>query len=149
MTEHWLPVVGWEGFYEVSDQGRVRRVDTGKIRKCVQAGCRYRAVKLCRPGRIERKYVHVMVLEAFVGPRPDGYETDHLDFDTTNNRLTNLRWIPASMNRRRKRYNPHGKITREQAEAIRASTDRPTDIAARYGVTYGNVWLIRKGTTWR
>lgn len=33
MTERWLPVPGWEGFYEVSDQGRVRGLDRVLVRK--------------------------------------------------------------------------------------------------------------------
>jgi hypothetical protein len=39
-----------------------------------------------------RKYVHQLVLEAFVGPRPDGYHACHCDGDRKNNALSNLRW---------------------------------------------------------
>ncbi len=42
--------------------------------------------------------VHILVLEAFVGPRPLGLEGCHDDGDPANNRLTNLRWDTPSSN---------------------------------------------------
>jgi hypothetical protein len=44
-------------------------------------------------------YVHRLVLEAFVGPCPDGMEGCHGDGDTANNRLGNLRWDTPKSNR--------------------------------------------------
>lgn len=43
-------------------------------------------------GPVTCRYVHRLVLEAFVGPCPDGHQACHGDRDTSNNRLTNLRW---------------------------------------------------------
>ena len=40
-----------------------------------------------------RRYVHQLVLEAFVGPRPEGMESRHFpDRDPANNRVENLSW---------------------------------------------------------
>lgn len=57
-------------------------------------GARYVVVCL-RPepcGKVICRYVHRLILEAFVGPAPDGMQVCHNDGDTTNNRLDNLRW---------------------------------------------------------
>ncbi len=46
--------------------------------------------------------VSVLVLETFVGPRPDGHDADHEDHDSLNNDLSNLRWLPSKDNQARK-----------------------------------------------
>jgi hypothetical protein len=98
--ERWLPAVGYEGFYEVSDLGRVRSVlhqtirgmQGGRIRKPQNAGRGYRALRLSVHGKITGEYVHHMVMAAFVGRCPKGKEILHGDDDRTNNRLSNLRY---------------------------------------------------------
>jgi HNH endonuclease/Helix-turn-helix domain len=65
-------------------------------------GSRYCVVCL-RPepnGRVRQFYVHQLVLEAFVGPRPLGTEACHNDGDTANNALINLRWDTSGENKR-------------------------------------------------
>ena len=116
MTEQWLPVVGWEGFYEVSDHGRVRSVDRtimrrnrwGQIRpvrftgKLLAQRPDHEGRLRVQLGRGERTQteakVHILVLEAFVGPRPDGLDGLHWDDDRTNNTVENLRWGTHSEN---------------------------------------------------
>lgn len=107
--ETWKPVVGFEGFYEVSSLGRVRSLDrVEKIRnrwgdmdrvkrgKILKPGLRDRhlTVDLRAPGRIPRHYlVHRLVLEAFVGPAPkDRPLALHWNDVPTDNRRENLRW---------------------------------------------------------
>ena len=107
--EHWKPVVGYEGIYEVSDQGRVRGMEradsigrplSGKnlAQNVTRRG--YRTVCLCRDGIRSTKRVHRLVLEAFVGPCPEGMECCHWDDNPTNNALTNLRWDTTIENAR-------------------------------------------------
>ena len=58
-------------------------------------GSRYCVVSLREnsgTGKVTCRYVHRLVLEAFVGPCPPGLECLHRDHDTANNRLRNLRW---------------------------------------------------------
>lgn len=107
MNEEWRPVPGWEGLYEVSDQGHVRSLDHHgrrqfhkgrrlKSRLVGQGG--YPAVGLHRDGHVERWYVHHLVLAAFVGPRPNKYHTRHLNGNSQDNRLINLRYGTAVEN---------------------------------------------------
>jgi hypothetical protein len=107
IAEHWLPVVGYEGLYAVSDWGRVRsfrRSGRGQLLKPhTIPGAGYQRVTLSRPGepRRERKYatIHQLVMLTFVGPRPEGLEVCHWDGDPANNQLSNLRYGTRSANR--------------------------------------------------
>ena len=96
--EKWRQVLGWEEFYEVSNMGRVRRISPAqgaRLDRCKKLSADragYMCVSLNRPGVQERPHVHKLVLEAFVGPAPGGYECCHFDGNSMNNWLTNLRW---------------------------------------------------------
>lgn len=100
MTEAWKPVVGRLIPYEISDLGRVRNRN-GRILKPTPAGPvgkKYLRVRVAGKDR----YVHRLVLEAFVGPCPPGMETCHNNGDRFDNRLENLRWDTPSNNGRDK-----------------------------------------------
>lgn len=110
MTEEWRAVPGYEGLYEVSDQGRVRsmprrdrrgRAWPGKTLSIGLTGPRrnYAAVTLSRDGAYRTRTIHTLVLLAFVGPRPGRQEGCHRDGDTSNNRLKNLRWGTSGSNK--------------------------------------------------
>lgn len=107
-NERWLPIRGWEGSYEASDQGRVRSVDrviryangqnrryAGRIRRFTPDRHGHLGLLL---GKRDLRRVHLLVLEAFVGPRPEGMEGCHWDDDKSNNFLSNLRWGTRSAN---------------------------------------------------
>lgn len=92
-AEHWRPVPGYEGRYEVSDQGRVRSWvsrPAPRLLSAIPLSNRYVSVALSRGGFTKQQLLHRVVLAAFVGPCPTGMETRHLDGNRTNNRLTNL-----------------------------------------------------------
>lgn len=111
--EIWRPVVGYEGLYEVSDHGRIRsmpRIDPrgqhrpSIIRKPVLTSRGHHAIRLHRDREATTRPVSHHVLEAFVGPRPDGTEAIYLDADRTNTSLPNLKW--GRKNERPDQYNP-------------------------------------------
>lgn len=110
--ERWLPVVGYEGLYEVSDHGCVRSLDRvterngrpyhqrGRILKPWRTPpMNYQAVVLYADGRIRRARVHVLVAESFIGPKPhDATMVCHGDGNHDNNHPSNLRWGTQSDN---------------------------------------------------
>ena len=109
LLEQWVSVAGYEGHYEVSDQGCVRSVNrtvpwrgviahrNGKpLRQHLKASG-HRTVTLVSGGRLTTT-VHRLVLEGFTKVRPAGMEVCHNDGDPTNNNLSNLRWGTKSDN---------------------------------------------------
>lgn len=113
--ERWLPVVGYEGFYEVSDQGRVRSLEreiltsggwtyTCKGRLLTQingsSNIPYKVVNLSKKNKSRQRAVHLIVLDAFVSARPPGADACHNNGHYWDNSLTNLRWDSRSENQK-------------------------------------------------
>lgn len=106
--EIWKPITGFEGYYEVSDDGQVRSVSRVLTRKNgAKLTVRERVLKvrnspnprdypsvgLYKPGnKPVYKKVHILVAEAFLGERPDGYYVCHNNGIPTDNRVENLRY---------------------------------------------------------
>ena len=102
MTEEeiWCPIRGYEGIYEVSDQGRVKSIGYGKER-ILRPGrntCGYLLVGL-RKNREQKWYlVHRLVAQAFI-PNPDNLpQVNHKDENKTNNSVQNLEWCDRKYN---------------------------------------------------
>ena len=108
--EQWRPVVGYEGRYEVSDQGRVHSLVAPGGPKFLRPGSRkgYKLVRLYRRDASSKTWsVHRLVMNAFVGQMPEGLQTCHNNGDPADNRLSNLRYDTVSENARdRFRHNP-------------------------------------------
>ncbi|MCR4338868.1 MAG: NUMOD4 motif-containing HNH endonuclease, partial [Gemmatimonadaceae bacterium] len=102
MSETWLPVVGWEGVYEISDLGRVKRVAVsrynsgGILSPCNHPLNGYTSVHLRHLVRNDQPKVHRLVLAAFVGPCPPGQQCNHKNGKRDDNRLANLEWVTPS-----------------------------------------------------
>lgn len=106
--EMWLAVGGTDSRYEISNRGNVRSSDGTpvpiRIYETKPGGPKYPRVSLA--GRL--RYVHRLVLEAFVGPCPKGMQCRHLNGIPTDNRLENLRWgTPSEDNYDRVRHGTH------------------------------------------
>ena len=102
--ERWLPVVGYEGSYEVSDHGRMRSLDRvsrgrdgiprkqrGALMNPPTSG-RYQIVFLHKDGEREQEYVHRVVARAFLGECPPGLVVCHWNDNGVDNRLSNIRY---------------------------------------------------------
>jgi protein-L-isoaspartate O-methyltransferase len=169
--EIWKPVVGYETVYEVSSWGRIRRLVTVKGRNAgdfVNGGKRadgYINIMLCKGGEATSRLMHQIVMDAFVGPCPEGMEINHRhpDGDKSRNWLSNLEYTTSPENnrdqieRRPSNYNrgdvhPRSKLTRSQIpgikERIRSGEDSAS-IAEAFGVTAGTISAIASGKTWR
>lgn len=96
----WLPVLGFEGVYEVSSLGQVRN-QKGEILKqgIKRTPCTcYKVVHLWKDGAYYTKYVHRLIAEAFI-PNPNNLPMiNHKDEDGTNNLISNLEWCTREYN---------------------------------------------------
>lgn len=112
MIEEWRPIAGYEDLYSVSNTGYVRSEHRVVARKdgrvCTRHerilapnvnGSGHHSVQLCRGAVGKRRFIHQLVLEAFVGPRPPGMESLHGDGNPANNHVANLRWGTTAENR--------------------------------------------------
>ena len=173
--EVWRDVPGYEGLYQVSTLGRVKSVPKAvrygfnfryvraKILKPRPDEAGYLQVVLCK-GKTHRQFmVHRLVLEAFVGPCPEGMEgCHHPDNDITNCKLTNLRWDTHKANCadkeqagtvRRGEDHKMAKLTEAQVREIRdkyATGEFSQDqLAKEYGISPYSISLVVRKKTWR
>jgi hypothetical protein len=173
--ERWLPVKGYEGLYDVSDAGRIR--SNPRVVKRCNSGPYTTRTRILRPGisnempyptlrltdavgHQRTHYVHVMVLEAFVGSRPPGFDACHGDGCSTNNGLGNLRWDTRTANHADKNEHgtsprgerhPQAKLSEQdvlQMRRMRASGRVYRDIAADCGVSVMAAHRAINGKNW-
>lgn len=173
--EIWKPVVGYEGLYEVSNMGRVKSL-AGRSRhpnpqtlheriiKCqTDARGRCRVCLSRKDGERPAAFVHALVLEAFVGPRPGGSVTCHWNDNPSDNRVENLRWGTLVDNaqdaiRNGRKPNTAGdnhamaKLTSAQVRcihALRAQGWSLKELGATFGVTRHAIGAITTGKQWK
>jgi hypothetical protein len=94
-AEEWRPVADYEGLYDVSNLGRVRRHYATKPTRVLDGFVDpfgYRYVGLSNTVRNRKTRVAALVAAAFIGPRPWGYHVCHLDGSKDNDRASNLVW---------------------------------------------------------
>ena len=101
--EIWKPIKDFEGYYEVSNIGRVRslnykRTGKGKILKNIEDYKGYLEVGLTKNGKRKQFKVHRLVAEAFI-PNPENKPCiDHINTIKSDNRVENLRWVTYKEN---------------------------------------------------
>ena len=163
--ERWLPIPGWQGFYEASDLGRIRSVPRkwckGQIRKAALMPRGYLVVALCRPGYQKQCYVHQLILLTFLHACPEGMEVRHWDGNPANNRLCNLVYGTHADNMEDKIR--HGTVPAGAAHSCAVLTDaevaamraawstgeRVADLAERFQVSHATACRIVKGNAYR
>lgn len=165
----WRDVIGYEGEFQVSDCGNVRSLDRrltdgrlwrGRLLKFKIGKRGHLSVRLCAHGKHVWRGVHCLVLEAFVGPCPEGMQGCHNDGCPSNNRNSNLRWDTPIGNHADKRKhgtlligerNSLAKLTEADVLSIRERSQKGElgkDLAIAFNVTPANVSSILKGKTW-
>lgn len=113
MEEIWKDIVGYEGFYEVSNTGKVRGVERIKTSSlCNQHGTvtikpklrkpiivnKYYSVNLSKYGKIKHLRVHRLVAEAFLENPNSLPQINHKDENKLNNCVENLEWCSCRYN---------------------------------------------------
>jgi hypothetical protein len=164
-NEEWRSIVGYEGLYEVSNLGSIRSKKTGK-QLTGRNSKGYRRVHLRNNGKNAHPFVHRLVASAFIGPCPDGYQTNHKNAVRDDNRAVNLEWVTSLENIRdmmtRGKYdfhlrpmpgerNPNAKLTKAAVEDIRANCHRGMHkiFEQKYGVTASTLRNVLRRNTWR
>ncbi len=109
MNEIWKDVVGYEGFYQVTVLGQIRRNplnysstnESYKNGYCLSQrdnGMGYLRVKLSKHGKYKSCLVHRIIAEVFI-ENPNNYKTvHHIDNNKKNNNINNLMWCTQSYN---------------------------------------------------
>lgn len=106
-SEIWLPCVGYEDFYSISNYGRIKRIKVvagcraGRILKLSRSTNGYSHIMLSSGSRESQKChrVHSLVAGTFLGDRPIGYQVNHIDANKLNNSLFNLEYVTPKKNR--------------------------------------------------
>lgn len=109
--EVWKDIEGYEGYYQVSNHGRIRSLDRvirskyrssqfikGNIKNITPRKDGYKAIMLYKNNKGNRQYIHRLVAKAFI-PNPKGYEIiNHIDENPSNNHYKNLEWCDHQYN---------------------------------------------------
>lgn len=90
--EIWKEVNDFDLIYSISNFGRVLRNDKNKILKIHDNGIGYKMVSIKIDGKYKMKYVHRLVAKYFVNNDLNYNEVNHIDFDKSNNKSSNLEW---------------------------------------------------------
>lgn len=173
MQEVWRSVVGYEGLYDVSDQGRVRSLDRavvqwnkggnctriyrGKVLQPVAMAKGYLTVCLSKDGKHRTVKIHQLVLQAFVGERGPGQVCRHGPQGVGCNALKNLCYGTQRENIQDRRRdgtdvrgarNPRARLTEAQVIEIRTSPKAVALLSEEYGVSESAIYSIKIRTSW-
>ena len=167
MTEEvWKPISGFEGLYEVSNFGRVRRIDCDPYRylKFGYAGRGYSQVHLYGLlGKKRDAYVHRLVAEAFLENPRNCEQVNHIDGNKKNNHVSNLEWCTNQENQihaiklglrvsLKGQDNPAAKLTEEQVlDLIHDLLNHVpySQICKKYNCSKSTVAAIKAKRNWR
>ena len=128
-NEEWRDVVGYEGLYQVSDQGRVKSFKWNKERflKPSMDKDGYLLVTLCAGGKPKTFKVHRLVCQAFHKNPENKLCVNHIDENKTNNAASNLEWSTYEEN------NNHGTRNERIAKGIAKALSKPVGQYTRDG----------------
>jgi hypothetical protein len=108
-NETWKPVSGYDGYYEVSSNGRVRSLDRiidhplvqvrhGKMLKQTPNHKGYMRVSLNKNGNKKQEFVHKLVAQSFIYNIKRNPQINHIDGNKLNNNVENLEWCTNKEN---------------------------------------------------
>lgn len=126
LKEIWKPIKNYEGLYEISNFGNVRRLrfingkhnfEHTKMCKLTLNTYGYITVNLCKNGKANTKRVHRLVAETFLGESK--LQVDHIDGNKSNNRIDNLEYVTPKENTNRAWEKGLAKYTDKRKEKVK------------------------------
>lgn len=170
--ETWLDIKGYEGFYQVSNLGRIRSIDRiscgrnlkGRIIKQTKNKMDYMLCILSKEGKTSTKKVHRLVAEAFLVNTDNKPQVNHINGIKYQNNVENLEWATFSENQTHAYKNglsisskgeSHGrsKITEDIVLEIRNFYKEKNigykKLGDLFGLSKSNIRSIVKRETWK
>lgn len=173
--EIWKPIPDYEGFYEVSNLGRVRSVSRfvmnhytkewreGKVLKPYVTPQGYYNVKLSKLGVKDKHNIHRLVASAFIPNCENKRTVNHKNGIKTDNRVENLEWATYSENIKHAYDNGlkerkatsfaenHHKTNLKNTDVVDIynSTLSTKELSIKYGISYDVIQKIRLKKTWK
>lgn len=95
--EEWKDIQNYEGYYQISSEGNVRNVKTGRILIGDKNNMGYKRVTLYTPIK-KRFFIHQLVAKHFCSGYKEGLVVNHIDGNKLNNKANNLEWVTRSQN---------------------------------------------------
>ena len=96
--EEWKDIKGYEGIYQVSNEGRVRSVRKQKLMKPKTDKKGYKVIQFSVNGKRRAFKVNRLVAQAFIENPNNLPCTNHKDCNPANNRVENLEWCDYTYN---------------------------------------------------
>lgn len=160
--EVWLPVVGYEGYYEVSSTGLVKNSRYNRPIKSHPDKNGYLRVRFFIHGVKTKHFIHRLVANAFLINPDKSFQVNHKDGIKINNSASNLEWVSSRQNIKhaidiglrnsKGSANYFSFLNEEKVSEIKkllSSGEGIRSIAEKFGVQKPCVWKIKKGMTWQ
>lgn len=165
----WRDIPGYEGLYEISEYGDVRRMvnrhqyKAGELLSHKISRYGYHRVSIQVQHAIGQYMIHRLVALAFIGPCPEGCEVNHKDLDKSNNHYSNLEYVTHLENVRHSRVtktdwrsyrgemNPNNKLSEGDVIQIRNLDSQGInwdEIATTFNISKMSVYRIVRRKTW-
>ncbi len=178
MQEEWKDITKFEGCYQVSNLGNIKRLDTeipfkgavsirkGRLMKLTRNSKGYLTIVLCWKSKRKTYSVHRLVANSFIPLIAGKDQVNHIDGNTENNCVDNLEWCTPRENQLHALnlgLKNHGekatisKLTEKEVLLIKQLLAKPREIkntklykliAKDFNVTYHTIKWIDKGRTW-
>ncbi len=165
MDEIWKDINGYEGYYQVSNFGRVRSVEReinpvnqnphtrqGYILTSSPKTTLYCRISLSRDNKVKKVLIHRLVASAFI-PNPENKtQVNHIDLNPSNNHISNLEWVTDLENKKHSmdinpslKYKPFRSLKLNRSAILDIKTGNLTgyEYAKKYNCSQGLISMAR------